>query len=243
MDTGSGRKHVLVTGFLDWPQPGESVEGFNRWRCRDNPSGRLLLETAHDARVKPVAGDGPLCRELRRAAPGMDWRFEVLPVAWGAVEELPLDRFEVVIGLGLGVYDDPPRVLVERGAANLRRPSLDVDGRLPGAPGAPPVVIDRDGSNVMTATAEQCRRMSAAIAVSGQFADWQLLTVDARDDNSYVCNESHYLVCDALRRRQPPGNGFFLHLPQVNDEAALEQLARFLVQPILSLAGNGDTPA
>lgn len=63
------RIKVLVTGFNDWrglnAAPGSPP---NLWRCRDNPSCRLLVGAPCD--LPPLHRDGPLPRLLRATESG-----------------------------------------------------------------------------------------------------------------------------------------------------------------------------
>ena len=79
---------VLVTGFNDWKELGEPP---NVWRCRDNPSCRLLVGEALDA--EPSQFDGPLAARLRERAPRIEWRFATMPVTWGVFAEVPRGTF------------------------------------------------------------------------------------------------------------------------------------------------------
>src|SRR5688572_10756943 len=70
---------VLVTGFNDWRDLGSPP---NTWRCRDNPSCRLILGAEHDR--NPSSYEGPLVVRLRRRAPDIEWSFATMPVTWEA---------------------------------------------------------------------------------------------------------------------------------------------------------------
>ena len=65
---------VLVTGFHDWRELGDVSP--NLWRCRDNPSCRLLLGPTSSA--PPVKRDGELPRLLRTDAPEVEFVFQAL---------------------------------------------------------------------------------------------------------------------------------------------------------------------
>jgi hypothetical protein len=58
---------VLVTGFNDWKELGKPA---NLWRCRDNPSCRLLLG-ATSATPPPVRA-GEMAALLRREKPAVE---------------------------------------------------------------------------------------------------------------------------------------------------------------------------
>src|SRR5690606_31277447 len=155
---------VLVTGFCDWRALGPRPD---LWRCRDNPSGRLLTGVPTEGPAPPL--EGPLVRLLTDRA---DLRpaFTLLPVTWGAAADLEMQRFDAVIHLGLGVYDAPLRLQPERGAVNLRRGTDalgdEVEGPIePGLPeridGPPPVDLALDAVEGETLGAYTVRRAEA----------------------------------------------------------------------------------
>lgn len=113
---------VLVTGFNDW----RSLEG-NIWRCRDNPSCRLIL--GKSCNEPPLLRNGPLVRALRDSCgPGdsVEFSYQTLPVTWNTAAGLDLMRYDVVIHLGLGVYDCYDTILLEHNAYNKRSNAPDV---------------------------------------------------------------------------------------------------------------------
>jgi hypothetical protein len=194
---------VLVTGFNDWRELGEPA---NVWRCRDNPSCRLLLGDAHDH--QPTTHAGPLVVRLREQAPELDWRFATMPVTWGVFAEVP-DDVDVIINLGLGVYDRFDVLQLEAGAYNLRRGADAAGGEQPG-----PIGVGSDP--VLEAPSAVAPRLAGLAGKS--FAGYTVLVADAREDNSYLCNETHYYALSALAR----GHGrlrevYFLHIPYAKD--------------------------
>lgn len=123
------RVKVLVTGFNDWKglaaaaPPGQPLPPPNLWRCRDNPSCRLLLGAACDS--PPLCKDGPLPRLLRASTAGagveVDWHFQTLTTQWQTAATLDHLAYDVVINVGLGVYDGSKELRVEQGAHNSAR--------------------------------------------------------------------------------------------------------------------------
>ena len=105
----------LITGFHDWRELENNV-----WRCRDNPACRLLLGPPSDS--PPLVRKGPLVRALQHAfADGsVEFTFQTLPVTWNTAAGLDLMLFDVVVHLGLGVYDCHDTILLEQDAYNLR---------------------------------------------------------------------------------------------------------------------------
>ena len=114
-DRARPRKRVLVTGFHDWRE----LEA-NLWRCRDNPSCRLLYGPPSVS--PPLEKAGPLVRALREAhGHDADFCFQGLPVIWGTAAACDLLGFDLVVHMGLGVYDSTDTILLESGAYNERR--------------------------------------------------------------------------------------------------------------------------
>jgi len=105
---------VLITGFHDWRE----LEG-NVWRCRDNPSCRLIYGAA--CPTPPIERRGPLVAAL--AAQGLDASFDfvTMPTLWSTAAGLDLLAYDVVVHMGLGVYDSHTTLLLECGAYNERR--------------------------------------------------------------------------------------------------------------------------
>lgn len=198
---------VLVTGFNDWKELGDPP---NIWRCRDNPSCRLLVgEPLVDA---PTAFEGPLVTALDRATAGraVQWSYATLPVTWGVTaERTPYAEHDVVVHIGLGVYDRDDELFVEAGAFNLRK-GTDAAGAAVEEPilaGAPDVL-------------DAPLAVAAAVAkVDGQpFGAMRARAMSARVENTYLCNETHALALDAVATNEAHGGrphaAYFVHIPQ-----------------------------
>lgn len=214
---------VLVTGFNDWRELGEPA---NVWRCRDNPSCRLLLGDAHDGR--PEAHRGPLVVRLQAGAPELDWRFATMPVTWGAFAEVP-DDVDVIINIGLGVYDRFDALQLEAGAYNLRR-GADASGRERPGP------IAAEAASVLEPLPVIAERLASLAERS--FAGYAVVVAEAREGNSYLCNETHYYALSTLAR----GEGrlrevYFLHIPYARD-GDYQALAEGVSGLILGLLGR-----
>jgi hypothetical protein len=216
---------VLVTGFNDWRELGEPP---NLWRCRDNPSCRLLLGDAHDA--EPRSWAGPLVQRLEAAAPEVDWRFASMPVTWGAFARVP-DDVDVIINIGLGVYDRFDALQLEAGAYNLRQ-------------GADAAGVERSGPIDAAAPATLAAPVASPIAdrlasLAGRsVAGYTVVVAEARQDNSYLCNETHYHALSSLAR----GDGslrevYFLHIPYAKD-GDYAALAEGVAGVVLGLVGR-----
>jgi len=205
--TPSEPLRVLVTGFNDWKDLGDPP---NLWRCRDNPSCRLLVgEPLGEA---PARFEGPLVSALAQAAGerSIDWSFATMPVTWGiTAEQTAYAEHDVVVHLGLGVYDRDDEVFVEAGAYNRRR-GTDAAGREEDAPIVP------DAAAVVEAPAEVAAKVEA---VDGQqFGRMRARAMPAREGNAYLCNETHTLALQAVADSRASGGrldaAFFVHIPQ-----------------------------
>jgi pyrrolidone-carboxylate peptidase len=216
---------VLVTGFNDWEGLGDPP---NTWRCRDNPSCRLLLGAEHDA--APQTHEGPLVVRLRRRAPDIEWSFKTMPVTWDAFATVP-DDVDVIVNIGLGVYHRFDSLQLEAGAFNLRQ-GTDAAGHERSeaiAAGAPEILPAPEHSSVPTRLASVAGRTMAG---------YEIVVMTARDDNTYLCNETHYHALQALHA----GHGalrevYFLHIPYA-ENGDYEALAEGVAALVLSLAGR-----
>eukprot|EP00240_Pyramimonas_obovata_P014960 CAMPEP_0118944350 /NCGR_PEP_ID=MMETSP1169-20130426/40122_1 /TAXON_ID=36882 /ORGANISM="Pyramimonas obovata, Strain CCMP722" /LENGTH=193 /DNA_ID=CAMNT_0006889813 /DNA_START=166 /DNA_END=744 /DNA_ORIENTATION=- len=132
----SGPLRVLVTGFHDWRE----LEG-NCWRCRDNPSCRLIYGPPCD--FPPIQRTGPLVKAVERrrplsnAGPDVEVTYQTLPTLWNTAAGLDLTHYNLVIHMGLGVYDNKHTLLLECGATNARRGTDAAGGAPPGGQGGP----------------------------------------------------------------------------------------------------------
>eukprot|EP00965_Chrysotila_dentata_P040317 1337737-Pleurochrysis_carterae.AAC.6 len=147
--TSKRRMRVLITGFHDWRHEEDTLDAPNEendekknttdventrsvqnvqrtlWRCKDNPSCRLLYGAA--CATPPIERSGPLVRALADEELEADFVFQSLPVIWNTSFGLDLLAFDVVVHMGLGVYDSDSTLMLESGAFNCRR-GTDVIG-------------------------------------------------------------------------------------------------------------------
>lgn len=216
---------VLVTGFNDWRELGDPP---NVWRCRDNPSCRLLLGAPHDA--KPQTHEGPLVERLRRRAPDIEWSFATMPVTWEAFAAVP-DDVDVIINLGLGVYDRFDALQLEAGAYNLRQ-GADAAGQQRSE------AISIGASEVLAAPSDSPIAARIGALAGRTMAGYEILVAPARSENSYLCNETHYHALSALHA----GHGalrevYFLHIPYA-EAGDHDALAEGVAAVVLELAGG-----
>lgn len=238
---------VYVSAFLDWPRTQAEAVDFDPWRCVANPSGYLLVGRWHSGRVKPDPTRGPLPRALRRIRRTRDgrpveWTFEVLPTRWGAAEAIPARAHDVIVSLGLGVYPEQygeaweRTLLVEVGARNLRARGPDVSGVSIGDDGAPDAIIDPAGQPVLHAGARERRRAEEADStVETTDGTYSVVAAPARDDNAFICNETHYTLLAQVGTGARPRQVYFIHLPRPRNIRRGRPLARVLAQVIEGL--------
>lgn len=216
------RPKLLVTGFCDWRELGDPPA---IWRCRDNPSGRLLTGAATEGPA-PVL-QGPLAERLRRAE-DLDVDLALLPVTWGAFARLPpLAEYDAVFHIGLGGAQAGDQLLLETGATNLRE-RRDALGQLP-----PTAMIEPDGPT--TRPLEPNMERAVRALAGRQLGDYQLLAAEPRRNNVFLCNETLYLALAAAAAEPRPIRATFVHVP-ASDEAALEPLSAVLLQLLRALA-------
>jgi hypothetical protein len=219
------RVRVLVTGFNDWRDLAGGGGGLtvppNLWRCRDNPSCRLLLGAPSQS--PPLSRAGELCRLLRSLFPEqeaaraqVEWCFQTLPVTWQTGAGLDPHSFDVVIHIGLGVYDCDNLLLLEQGAFNGRA-GLDALGHPPpgttmevGAgqqllvPSMQASVAAMDGAPLQLRRSQHGGggHVSSGGGGGGGPAPpappFTVRVAAARQANSYICNDTHYRSLRAL---------------------------------------------
>jgi hypothetical protein len=107
-----------------------------------------------------------------------------------------MDRsaYDVVVHLGLGVYDCFDKILIERGAINTRKDAPDAAGNTPSTD-----VCKSSGSkedilqpSEKSGVGRKLDIMDGHKTASG----YEVQVVGARPRNSYICNETNY---DALQ--------------------------------------------
>jgi hypothetical protein len=216
---------VLVTGFHDWRELGTPPA---IWRCRDNPSCRLLLgDVGVDAHDPPSDYAGPLVERLERSAPEITWTFRTLPVTWNVFAEVPTEH-DVIINIGLGVYDRFDALQLERGAYNLQQgdDALGVAGN-----GA----IDPSRATVLEppTTSPIAARIDALAGTT--IAGYEILGGAARADNSYLCNQTHWFALTSVHAGGAgPREAYFLHIPYA-ENGEYEPLADAVAGVVLGL--------
>ena len=211
---------VLVTGFHDWRE----LEG-NAWRCRDNPSCRLIY--GEPCAQPPISRSGPLVRALARTEAGRAAQvsFQSMPVLWHTASGLDLLNFDLVVHLGLGVYDCHDRLLLECGAINQRR-GLDAAGVSK--------VEEISAGAPLTLSCEKQRGKIEPLEgkrVAGGFA---VEMVEAREENAFICNETHFRALRASKEPLGPRAVYFLHIPYARKEDEDHQVLAEGVAAVIS---------
>jgi len=231
---------VYVSGFLDWPTHEDVAAEFDKWRCWENPSGRLMIGKWWDGLKKPVVGNGLLARKLaaiKKTAGGrkIKWEFDVLPVVWGAAKEITASKYDVVINIGLGGRKNGAIILLEQGAFNRRGGQADADGKVAGNKGGPAVKIDKKAGKKLAPAKSVSDLVKAGAGTVGKYS---FKVAEARKTNNYVCNETHYLMLKQVRKTKRLRRAFFIHIPKpvlVKEykglAAALARTIQKLVEP------------
>ncbi len=228
---------VYVSGFLDWPASELAAQGFDKWRCKENPSGRLLIGGWWPGKTKPAVGRGLLARKLsaiKKTAGGrpIKWKFDVLPVVWGAAREIKASDYDVVINIGLGGQKNGMLILLEQGAFNRRGGQADADGKVAGRQGGPAVKIDKKVGKKLTPAKPVS---DLAKAGAGTVGAYTLEVKKARKTNNYVCNETHFLMLKQVRKTRRLRRAFFIHIAKPARVKDYQGLAGVLAKTISKL--------
>ena len=224
---------VLITGFHDWRE----LDG-NVWRCRDNPSCRLIYGAACPS--PPIERRGPLVTALRKGSLKATFDFVTMPTLWHTAAGLDLLAYDVVFHLGLGVYDGHDKLLIELGAYNERRGG-DAQGSTAGH------TIDAGSAQELPPPPELERRIMSLSGTSIQ--GFKIDVAPARAANTFICNETHHRALRAHALGDgAPSAVYFIHLPYPakGDEghtalgAGVAALISTLVQQQIEEAARGD---
>jgi pyrrolidone-carboxylate peptidase len=222
---------ILVTGFNDW----RNLQGpEDAWRSRENPSSRLLL--GGECETPPIHKDGPLVRYLQDTsdiAREADWQFSfiTLPTVWKAAWAIDHCFYDVVVNIGLGVYDNTNTILVEDGAVNLRKAIPDARGNLPAS-----VALAKGSPDILEATPSQKR--AATTVDNTVVGGFNVQVIRARSANSYICNETHWRGLEAVRLADKLKASYFIHVPHPEVEGQYGNLASAVGQIIERLVGE-----
>jgi len=197
---------VLVTGFTDWRDMGD-IGSRNVWRCRDNPSCRLLLGAPSWA--IPLVRDGELPKLLRAECPEAEIDFQVMTTTWGTSSGIDLLAYDVVIHMGLGVYHRDDQIILEEGAFNHRCGMDSVGTKLP-----------EQSMDSCEGQVFRNARMSDIVCTHDgeETSGFEVKVLSARPSNSYICNETHWRALHALHLAEATGGKlkgvFFVHIPR-----------------------------
>mmetsp|Transcript_78435 Transcript_78435/g.156896 ORF Transcript_78435/g.156896 Transcript_78435/m.156896 type:complete len:278 (-) Transcript_78435:324-1157(-) len=233
---------VLVTGFNDW----RNVETRGVWTSDENPSSRLIVGEASD--VPPIGRHGPLVKVLHGLSScnptlgNIEWSFMTLPTLWNVSSSLDYGFYDIVIHLGLGVYDNHTTILVEDGAFNSCCAHPDASGRLPPKKQLAelhPSVLDSEGvtKRVLTSLKSPVDARETPLMP----CNFRVEVAAARPQNSYICNETNWRALSAVREVGTGVNGrlraaFFIHVPYAKDPKEYGPLAEAVAGVISHLA-------
>jgi hypothetical protein len=254
------RRRCLVTGFNDWRNlPSKDAV----WTSRENPSSRIILGGASGA--PPLARDGPLPRRLRRSSIPVDWSFVTLPTLWRTACGVDYFFYDVVVHLGLGVYDRTDTILVEAGAFNGRVAAADAAGHLPPAPELAPFATDLGGGGgggrsgrsgeVLEAPTRVARTVEAVRGLALGGGLFRVEVAPARRENTYICNETHWRALEAVWAAAAGGGGsdgetsghsvggrlraaFFVHVPYPAGDDNYEPLSAAVAELVERLVAE-----
>jgi len=228
------RERVLITGFCDWQRVLDGATPRDPWRCEKNPSGRLLvgqLGTRDQTPPDPPLA-GPLVRALAGGHDRRQFCYRLLPVTWGACKRVgDPGRHDVLVHLGLGVYDDDRAIQLERDAWPWRRGvdatghELDealIDDEADAEADAGPRLRIAGVPPVLEGSSELRTRIDGLDGA--EVGTHRVRVTAARSDNVFLCNETHWHALRAARSGRVR-RAYFVHLPPADDEADLVALA------------------
>lgn len=197
-DEVGGTTRVLVTGFYDWNDPNAP------FKCDVNPTCMLT--------------DGDLLAQLEGQYPDIEWEVDTLVVSWGsflASYQGNTGRYDYIVNLGLNASLPSRTAQVERDAVNIKY-GADVFNTMKDEECSwqqEPEIIESPPASIS--------RMNS---VSSSYGSISVDTVDARDGNSFICNETH---ADAIVE-SAGGTAFvpfFVHVSQDMDGHAADMAA------------------
>jgi hypothetical protein len=156
-----------------------------------------------------------LLHEGWQRARAVEVTFDILPVVWDVAERIMYRAYDVVIHLGLGVYDRDDELWLERGAHH-RREGLDACGAAPATP-------TFASSALVDARIQGPRWLDEGIARldGARCGGYRVLAKPARRDNIFLCNETHgRSLCHVRDVATSTGilAAYFIHLPSPQDE-------------------------
>ena len=218
-----GPKQVLITGFYDWKDLGDPPQLI---RCRDNPSCRLLAGEGIGARQL----NGPLAQRLKRlerdSQRKLSFTFALLPVTWGSVQELPVKEYDVVIHLGLGVYDSFHQIKVEYGAYNHRK-GVDAAGQQKDE-------RMTEDDPIIYPPSPKIKKGVKLLLDAKLPGPFQAILAEAREENVYLCNETYFSSLSSITSSSKLQEAYFLHLPhrEGDNDQALADAVSALVRSV-----------
>ena len=231
---------VYLSGFHDWPHDKKQAQGFNRWRCIENPSGRLFIGRWYRGNTKPDATRGELPQLLRAVTQTgngrtIEWTFDTLPVIWGIARTITAANFDVVVNTGYGVYHSQSTLRIEKGAYNRRGGQPDSAASTPGVtPGLGTQIVPQAGAIIGAPDALTDRIDSVAGAIAG--TPFTARAIRARGSNDFICNETHQIMLSQVRGNQRLRQTYFLHIPKPAQDTGYPALAAAMAKVIERLA-------
>jgi hypothetical protein len=224
----------LVTGFNDW----RNMTCFQDiWRSEENPSSRVIIGPA--CKIPPLEKNGPLVKYLTKGVFSsshfeINWSFVTIPTLWSTSRCLDLFFYDVVIHLGLGVYDSNKKILLEHGAYNGRLAAADASGNMP-----PNTIIDQKSGEVLDVS-ESRQEIIESFEDLDLPNGFKVNIARARKENTYICNETHFNSIKAVKQSDENlkmlsegssassfrlRNSFFIHIPYPEHEGNYDELA------------------
>jgi hypothetical protein len=215
---------ILITGFYDWRDLGSPPDPT---RCRDNPSCRILASEGMGTR----GFSGPLSTILKKWSKNqsnLKIEFALLPVTWSGLGQIHREKYQLIIHLGLGVYDRFHRLLIEDGAYNWRK-GKDAIGV------SHEEKIQPDQPEILTVPPQVSLGIKRALSAHLP-SPFTLVKAPARQDNTYLCNATYYEALLHINTTpQENREAYFIHLPhrQGDDDHALTEAVFEVIKTII----------
>jgi pyrrolidone-carboxylate peptidase len=215
---------ILITGFYDWRDLGSPPDPT---RCRDNPSCRILASEGTGTR----GFSGPLSTTLKqwsKSQPNLTIEFALLPVTWSGLGQIHRKNYQLIIHLGLGVYDSFHRLLIEDGAYNWRK-GKDAIGV------SYEEKIQPDQPDILTVPPQVSLGIKRALSAHLP-SPFTLVKASARQDNTYLCNATYYEALLHIKTAsQENREAYFIHLPhrEGDDDHALTEAVLEVIKTII----------
>eukprot|EP00468_Gymnochlora_sp_CCMP2014_P001716 CAMPEP_0167742026 /NCGR_PEP_ID=MMETSP0110_2-20121227/1188_1 /TAXON_ID=629695 /ORGANISM="Gymnochlora sp., Strain CCMP2014" /LENGTH=226 /DNA_ID=CAMNT_0007626153 /DNA_START=60 /DNA_END=740 /DNA_ORIENTATION=+ len=167
----------------------------------------------------PIKRNGLLALKLQEELKDFEFDFHTIPVIWGGVTSIDYTGYDVAIHMGLyGVKGSYDKILIEDGAINARKgnDALGCSSEPIIQPNHPLYIRDEGRLDALFTQLHEKKLFST------KEVTFKSYIIQARIQNSYICNDTHWRALDALRSSARTGGklraSYFIHVPYFNNE-------------------------